>query len=155
MGELTPEVAASLQVLRDLLRSVPTRLERLSKEEVAIRPTPSGWSPKEELGHLLDSAVNNHQRIVRAQLETNPTMPGYEQNRWIAIHAYQSRDWKELIDTWQALNRQLLMAAQAVPDGDWSRTLTIDGSQPLTLKFVFQDYIAHMLHHLLHIGITC
>jgi hypothetical protein len=155
MGKLAPEVAASLLILRDLLRTVPTRLERLSKEQVETKPTPSSWSSKEELGHLLDSAANNHQRIVRAQLETNPAMPGYEQNRWVAIHAYQSRDWKELIDTWQALNRQLLMAAQAVPDSGWSRTLTINGSEPLTLKFVFQDYIAHMLHHLMHIGVTC
>ena len=143
----------TLTLLRDLLQRVPGRLDRLSNETAGSKPTPSGWSPKEELGHLLDSAANNHQRIVRAQLENNPTMPGYDQNGWVAVHAYQRRDWGELIELWQALNRQLLAAAEAVPDSAWSRTLTVAGSEPLTVQFVFEDYVAHMLHHLQHIGI--
>jgi hypothetical protein len=143
----------ALSSLRDLLQRVPNRLERLPKDAVDTRPTPSSWSPKEELGHLLDSAANNHQRIVRAQLEDHPAMPGYEQNRWVAVHAYQHRDWRELIEVWQALNRQLLAAAEAVPDFAWSRRLTVAGSEPLTLQFVFEDYVTHMLHHLQHIGI--
>src|SRR5271157_3929552 len=113
---------AALSSLRDLLQRVPSRLERLPRNTVEGKPTPSTWSPKEELGHLLDSAANNHQRIVRAQLEDNPAMPGYEQNRWVTVHAYQHRDWGELIELWQALNRQLLAAAEAVPDSAWSRT---------------------------------
>ena len=143
----------ALTSLRDLLERVPDRLEKLPKDAVEGRPTPSAWSPKEELGHLLDSAANNHQRIVRAQLEDNPAMPGYEQNRWVAVHAYQRRDWGELIGLWTSLNRQLLAGAEAVPDSAWSRTLTVAGSEPLTLQFVFEDYLAHMMHHLQHIGI--
>lgn len=142
----------ALTTLRDLVQLVPSRLESLSKD-IEARTTPSAWSRKEELGHLLDSAANNHQRIVRAQLEDKPAMPGYEQNRWVAANAYQRRDWRELIEVWQALNRQLLAAAETVPDSSWSRTLTVAGSEPLTLQFVFDDYVAHMLHHLQHIGI--
>jgi hypothetical protein len=143
----------ALNSLRELLQRVPGRLQKLSPDKVEHRPASSAWSPKEEMGHLLDSAANNHQRIVRAQLEDNPAMPGYEQNRWVAMHAYQRRDWGELIEIWRALNRQLLAAAEAVPDSAWSRSLTVDGSEPLTLQFVFEDYVAHMLHHLQHIGI--
>jgi DinB family protein len=143
----------ALTSLRDLVQRVPGRLEQLSKDTAGTKPTPSGWSPKEELGHLLDSAANNHQRIVRAQLEDNVAMPGYDQSAWVALHAYQRRDWGELIELWQALNRQLLAGAEAVPDAAWSRMLTVAGSEPLTLQFVFEDYLTHMLHHLQHIGI--
>jgi len=62
-------------------------------------------------------------------------------------------EWVELIEIWRALNRQLSAAAQAVPDEAWSRAMTIANSEPLTLKFVFEDYLKHMLHHLEHIGI--
>src|SRR5271170_4530467 len=103
-----------LTSLRQLLEVVPARLAKLSKEKVESKPTSASWSAKEELGHLLDSAANNHQRIVRAQLQDSPAMPGYEQNKWVAIHGYQGRDWKELIDVWLALNRQLLAAAERV-----------------------------------------
>jgi hypothetical protein len=143
----------ALTSLRDLLQHVPGRLEKLSNGTAESKLTPSTWSPKEELGHLLDSAANNHQRIVRAQLEDSPAMPGYEQNRWVAVHAYQRRDWGELIGVWQALNRQLLAATEAVPESGWSRTLTVAGSEPQTLRFVFEDYLVHMAHHLQHIGI--
>jgi len=143
----------SLKKLQNILEHVPERLGRLHANQVAIKPAPDGWSPKEELGHLLDSAANNHQRIVRTQLEDHPRMPGYDGSRWVTLHRYQHRTWPELIALWQGLNTQLLVAAEAVPDGAWSRTCTIGDSQPLTLKFVFEDYIDHMIHHLQHIGI--
>jgi len=142
-----------LKRLRTLIEEVPPKLSKLAQSQVELKPSSSRWSPKEELGHLLDSAANNHQRIVRAQLEDEPKMPGYDGNAWVELHKYQHRDWKEMIDIWRALNRQLLAAAEAVPESAWSRTCTIADSLPLTLKFVFEDYIDHMVHHLQHIGI--
>ncbi|HSZ61724.1 MAG TPA: DinB family protein [Terriglobales bacterium] len=143
----------TLNLLRDIIDRVPARLEQLPQNKAETKRAPSAWSPKEELGHLLDSAANNHQRIVRAQSEDKLAMPGYDQNRWVAINRYQQRDWRELIEVWQTLNRQLLAAAESVPAPAWSHTLTVAASQPMTLEFVFDDYVRHMLHHLQHIGI--
>jgi hypothetical protein len=143
----------ALKELRALINQVPLRLNQIPSSQVERKPSTSQWSPKEELGHLLDSAANNHHRIVRAQLEDKPKMPGYDGDAWVELHQYQRRNWQEMIALWRALNQQLLTAAEAAPDAAWSRTCTIADSQPLTLKFVFEDYIAHMLHHLQHIGI--
>jgi len=142
---------SSIAILRGILQAVPDRLAKLSA--VDSRSKPGAWSPKEELGHLLDSAVNNHQRIVRAQMEDRLEMPGYAQNHWVAVHRYQQRDWSELITLWSAFNRQLLEAAESVPDSAWEQTIRVGASEPMTLEFVFEDYIAHMAHHLKHIGI--
>jgi len=142
----------AISSLRNLLDNIPARLEKLPKARVESKPQ-SKWSAKEELGHLLDSAANNHQRIVRAQLENSPAMPGYDQAAWVSLHNYQHRDWAELIALWRALNLQLLAAAEAVPASAWTRTLTVAGSEPLTLQFLFEDYLGHMAHHLEHIGI--
>lgn len=140
-----------VEALRRLLETVPADLAELSDATAVVEPSPEKWSPKEELGHLLDSAANNHQWIVRTLLEDQPSMPGYEQKRWVQVHVYQRRDWRDLIDTWIALNRQLLMVAASVPDSDWTRTCTIAGSVPVTLTYVLQDYIGHMFNHLSHI----
>ena len=86
----------SLQSLRTLLQELPAQLEALPLDSVEAKQAGS-WSAKEELGHLLDSAANNHQRIVRAQLENNPAMPGYDGDKWVELHSYQKRDWHELI----------------------------------------------------------
>jgi len=142
----------ALKSLRSMLGTLPTRLAALPADAIAAKP-PAAWSVKEELGHLLDSAANNHQRIVRTQLEDRPAMPGYDGDRWVELHAYKSRDWRELIGLWEALNRQLLVAAEAVPDSAWSRTCTIGESEPLTLQFVFEDYLDHMRHHLEHMKV--
>ena len=142
----------ALQQLRMLLDTLPGRLDALSPDAVEFKPS-NGWSVKEELGHLLDSAANNHQRIVRAQLEDNLAMPGYDGDKWVELHAYQQRDWRELIWMWRALNKQLLAAAEAVPHIAWSRSLRVGDSAPMTLQFVFEDYIHHMRDHLQHMRV--
>ena len=143
----------ALNVLRNLLDHLPARLERLPAGQLTLKPDANRWSKQEEFGHLLDSASNNHQRIVRAQLQENPAMPGYEGDRWVELHHYQQREWRGLIAIWHALNQQLLTAASAAPKAAWQRTCTIAGSPPVALAFVFEDYIHHMLHHLRHIGV--
>ena len=142
----------AIESLRTLLHTLPARLGALPSDVVEFRP-PESWSVKEELGHLLDSAANNHQRIVRAQVEDNPAMPGYDGEQWVALHGYQKREWRELIGTWAALNRQLLAAAEAVADSAWSRTCTIEDSDPLTIQFVLEDYVHHLRDHLRHMKV--
>jgi DinB superfamily len=144
---------SSLTLLRALIERLPASLQALPADKVGHKPSPNAWSPKQELGHLLDSAANNHQRIVRTPLEDKPAMPSYDGDQWVALHRYQEWSWPVLIETWVALNRQLLSAAEGVPDSAWSRTCTIADSGPLTLKFVFDDYLDHMLHHLRHMGV--
>jgi len=143
----------SLESLRELIDRLPERLHALPPERVENKPAPESWSGKEELGHLLDSAANNYQRIVRAQIEEHPEMPNYDGEAWVALQQYQEREWPMLIESWVALNRQLLAAAEVATDSAWSRTLTIGDSAPLTLQFVFDDYVDHMLHHLRHMGV--
>ncbi len=143
----------TLQQLRASIDRLPARLKMLSSARVEQKASPESWSAKQELGHLLDSAAKDHEHLVRTQLEDHPAMPDYDGVRWVALHRYQERDWLELVDVWTALNRQLLAIAAAIPDSAWSRTCTIGGSEPLTLRFVFDDYVAHMLGHFRHIGV--
>src|SRR5712692_3648751 len=116
-----------LAQLRHALTVVPGRLAAISNRNAAARPAPDSWSPKQELGHLIDSAANNHQRIVRAQLEDNLALPGYDGDRWVALHGYQNRDWADLVAMWRVGNRQVLAAAEAAPSSAWSHKLTIGG----------------------------
>jgi hypothetical protein len=68
--------------LEDFLQTVETSAERLLQipEEESRRPLSKGkWSAREVIGHLIDSAANNHQRFVRAQFRDDLVFPGYEQ----------------------------------------------------------------------------
>jgi hypothetical protein len=139
----------ALRKLEQYLAVLPNRFRAISPDAAATQPS-SGWSVKQELGHLVDSAANNHQRIVRTQLEDAPSMPEYDGDRWVALQNYQARSWDELITLWEGFNRHLLAAAKAVPEQGWMRTCTVGASGPLTLKFIVDDYITHMNGHLRH-----
>ncbi|MBZ5629437.1 MAG: DinB family protein [Acidobacteriia bacterium] len=130
------------------------RLSELSSADAAARPMPAAWSKKQELGHLVDSAINNYARLIRVQRESAPALPGYEQDAWVERQGYDDRDWMELIALWTNLNRHMLAAARRIPASALARTCTIAGSQPMTLEFVIEDYVDHMVHHLQHIGVT-
>ena len=132
---------------------MPGRLAGISNERASHKTAENSWSAKQELGHLIDSAANNHQRIVLAQLENNLALPNYDGDRWVERHNYQSREWTDLIALWQAGNSLLLAAAECAPQSAWSHTLSIGGSEPVTLEFVMNDYVDHMSGHLRHIGV--
>lgn len=148
-----PLAPRGLAQLRYALTVLPGRLAGISNERAAAQPAPNSWSAKQELGHLIDSAANNHQRIVRAQLEGDLALPGYDGDQWVELHGYQNRDWIALIGLWRAENSQLVAAAESAPQAAWARSLSVGGSEPMTLRFVLDDYVDHMASHLLHIGV--
>ena len=151
MPDLTA-VNRAMDNLGSLIAIVPIRLSAITSEQAATKRTPESWSQKQELGHLIDSAANNHQRIARAQLENGLSLPGYAGDRWVELHGYQTRDWRELIELWRAGNRQLLAAARSAPEASWSNAVTVAGDHQ-TLGFVMTDYVRHMAEHLRHIGV--
>ena len=134
--------------LAALLDTVPARLAEFSDAEASARPANGHWSKKEILGHLIDSAGNNHQRFVRAQLAPHVDLPGYQQEGWVAAQQYAAESWPDLVNLWLLFNRHLVHIMRAVPDECLSRTISIGGKQPVTLGFVIDDYLRHLQHHL-------
>lgn len=106
------------------------------------------WVKKEILGHLIDSAANNHQRCVRAQLTDRYVGPGYEQEAWVSVQRYRERPWAELVDLWVALNRHLAAAIETVPAAKLQTPCVIGDDEPRTLEWVMRDYLRHLKHHL-------
>src|SRR5438046_5377776 len=90
------------------VRSLPGILAGFSEAESERRPSPGRWAKKEVVGHLIDSASNNHQRFVRGQLTSGQDFPRYDQEQWVRIQDYQSARWADLIDLWRAYNIHIL-----------------------------------------------
>lgn len=131
-----------------ILDEAPERLKRFSDSEAEARSGPGKWSKKEILGHLIDSASNNHQRFVRMQLEPQISLPGYKQELWVGAQQYQQESWKVMIQAWEGFNRHLLHVIAHVPDDKRANLCSLDGKEPVTLEFLAQDYVRHLAHHL-------
>lgn len=119
-------------------------------EEDAGRSAAEKWSRKQILGHLIDSAANNHQRFIRMQLTPELRFPGYEQNEWVRLNRYALRPWKELVVLWGAYNRHLAEVMENLAPETlghvWDKTGDQDDGR-YDLAFVATDYVTHLRHH--------
>ena len=59
---------------------IPPLLNEMGEPAFSLKPAANKWSPKEIIGHLIDSATNNHQRFVRVQFEDTPAIV-YDQGK--------------------------------------------------------------------------
>ena len=123
-----------------------------AKNRLPRNRTPDVWSVKEIVGHLIDSAANNHQRFVRAQHVPRFEFPGYEQNLWMRSQDYQSCSWRELVDFWVLYNRHLAHVVRRVPAAALDIPCRIGEDESVTLGFLIEDYVRHLRHPLSQIA---
>jgi len=139
------------RIARDLLATIDSELPNLVAidEERASTPRAEGkWSRKQVMGHLVDSAFNNHQRFVRAQLSSSLSFPGYTQDSWVTAQAYQDRSWADILRLWVEVNRHLAHVIARISRHTLVTPCTIGEGAPVTLRFVLEDYVRHLHHHL-------
>jgi hypothetical protein len=141
-------VPAAADRFAAILDAMPQRLAAISEEDAARRSSPGRWAPKEILGHLIDSAGNNHQRFVRAQLSPSVDSPGYDQDNWVAVQNYLAEPWPDLIQLWLLFNRHLLHVMRSVRPDTLDTPISIRGAAPIPLSHVMIDYVRHLEHHL-------
>ena len=125
-------------------------LMKLDNADTSTRPAPDKWAKKEILGHLLDSASNNHQRFVRATLQgASPFIfPGYDQNPLVDLQKFTDVDWNFLVDFWASYNRFIAHVLNCLPVEAAQITCNIGNNPPATLGWIAEDYVAHLKHHL-------
>jgi hypothetical protein len=134
------------------------RLLAISPEDARVG-APGKWSPKQIVGHLIDSAANNHARFVRAQFTSDLVCPGYEQDAWVDTQKYNDAPWSDLVDLWAAYNRHLAHVVASMDKDALTRTRAshnldkmafnaVPKETATTLEYFVRDYVDHMKHHL-------
>jgi hypothetical protein len=137
--------------LQQVLETARPRLSAIDPADAERLPESGGWSKKQILGHLIDSAGNNHQRFVRAQLTERLDFPGYQQEAWVAAQSYATESWPDLVNLWLFLNRHLVHIVRHVPAECHSHDCAIGGNEPVALSDVIEGYVDHLQHHLAQI----
>ncbi|TAK60898.1 MAG: DinB family protein [Bacteroidetes bacterium] len=134
--------------LKSIIEKQVPLLQNVTEEESAKPLNKEKWSRKELLGHLIDSAANNHQRFIRAQINAHTELPGYQQENWVRINGYQHESWNELVQLSKSYNLHLAHILARMDESSLNNTVSLDGKQPMTIKFIAEDYVRHLLHHL-------
>ena len=148
-----------LKEFRDTIVSATARLRDIPEAQSGEKSSPDDWSAKETIGHLIDSAANNHQRFVRAQFTDDLVFPGYVQDQWVSSQNYRDEAWVDVIQLWSSYNLHLVHVAAAIPEDVLTKPRSphtldqiafnlVDKNDPATLEYLIRDYLDHLRHHL-------
>ena len=134
--------------IHDFIEKVKPELLKISPEIAGKKAGPDIWSKKEILGHLIDSAANNHQRFVRGAQNAARDFPTYNQERWVRVQCYNEMDWPGLVDLFCQYNLHLCRVIGFFPQEALDNPCNVGKKNPVTLKFVAEDYLRHLRHHI-------
>lgn len=145
--------------LRTAVEQALPALRAMDEAATSVPPAPGKWCAREVIGHLVDSATNNHGRLVRAQLQDSMRSEGYEQDGWVRVQRYRDRSWPELVELWYRLNLHLADVMEAAPMEELTRARrdhnlaqrafrSAPANEPATLGWFMEDYVEHLKHHL-------
>jgi hypothetical protein len=148
-----------LEDFRQTIGSSTARLLLISEEQSQLAHAEGKWSAKQVIGHLIDSAANNHQRFVRAQFSDHLAFPGYDQEAWVDAQRYNDEPWSQLVEFWRLYNLHLLHVMSNIPEAVQTQSRgahtldriawqTVAETEPVTLEYFMRDYVAHLQHHL-------
>jgi hypothetical protein len=157
MGKMNPATVRGEALSTRLLGLVDVaepRLLEINELESTEPILTGGWSRKQVIGHLIDSASNNHQRFVRAALQNSLDFPGYDQGGSVRVQAAQEADWLLLVSLWAAYNRYLAHVMAHLPASKLGTHCRIGAGEAVTLGFLAADYLMHLGHHLSQIGVA-
>jgi len=153
------ETQAFVNEFRATVETAARSLEQISEEDSSLPLREGKWSAKQVLGHLIDSAANNHLRLVRARLTPDLVFEGYEQDKWVTVQHYESEPWVQLISLWKHYNLHLSHLMARAPENvrlllrtkhnlDRIAFQTVSAAEPVTLDSFMRDYVVHLRHHL-------
>jgi hypothetical protein len=145
--------------LRNAIKKATPLLKNIGDDASRHPRRPGKWSPREIIGHLIDSASNNHQRFVRALFQDDLVFAGYDQDAWVSVQLYRDVPWSELVDLCMLFNLQIARLMEAISEEQRTRQRarhnldvlawkTIRRDEPATLDYFMADYVGHFNHHL-------
>jgi hypothetical protein len=153
------DAPACARRLSAALAAAEPALRAISEVDSAKSPAAGKWSPRQVIGHLIDSASNNHQRFVRGALRDDLVFPGYAQDDWVDLQRYDTTAWAELLTLWGAFNRHIVRVMSSVPADvrmkvrerhnlDEVATHAPQRPEDVTLDYFMADYVDHLEMHM-------
>jgi hypothetical protein len=122
----------------------------MSNETITERRNSQNRTIKQILGHLVDSASNNHQRMVRLQYNSHLNFPDYRQDNdlWIALQNYQQADWRNLIQLWKFYNLHIAHVIKNLDQSKLNNFWTDFEGTEVSLKEMVEGYLSHLELHI-------
>jgi len=138
--------------LNSIINDFYNKYKGLDNEIASKRPGTDRWTLKEIVGHLIDSASNNHQRFVRLQIVDELIFPGYgkDNSKWLEIEKYNELNFYDIISLWKQYNILIGNIIKETDEGKLENYWIKSDGDKITLKDLMIDYVRHMREHVKH-----
>lgn len=136
--------------LGHLIEEIPKLItSMLSEEELFKKESPEKWSKREIIGHLVDSATNNHTRFIKAQTGNEPfKVNSYDQAAWVKVNDYQNTPTEDILNWWVELNKQIVSVISSISPKRYQHPCIEPNGSIIALEDLITDYLEHTEHHL-------
>lgn len=106
------------------------------------------WSIQQVVIHCMDSELVSADRMKRMIAEDNPTLFGYDENRYVSNLFYDEQDAQQAAGI-VSVNRRLFAAVlRRLPQSAWERAGTHNQRGKLTVGSYLKEVVEHLDHHL-------
>ena len=118
----------------------------LDNEITSKRPGTDKWTLKEIMGHLIDSASNNHQRFVRLQIVDELIFPGYgkDNSKWLEIAKYNEMNFSDIMLLWKQYNILIGNIIKGADESKLENCWKNSEGDKNTLRDLMIDYVRHL-----------
>lgn len=136
--------------LQSRLEAWEPRFQQLSNSIISQHRNGQNRTIKQILGHLIDSASNNHQRFIRLQYSSCLLFPDYRQDNdlWIALQDYQNADWNTIVQLWKFYNLHLIQVIKSVDSSKLNNVWYDFEGTKVSLQEMIEGYLPHLDLHL-------
>ena len=116
-------------------------------ESLAAHPIPGKWSAREIVHHLGDSETTSAGRLRKLLVEDNPTIQGYDQDKFATKLRYNERDMAPALEAFRSARETTGQLLELMNEDDWKRAGTHTESGPYSMEDWLKIYAAHAHNH--------
>lgn len=121
-------------------------LRGLSEEQGAHRYEPGKWSIKQLVGHINDGERLFSYRALSIGRGDRASLPGMEQDEWMAGVDFDARTLSSLVDEFEAVRAATLLLFRYLSPEAWARRGTASDSE-VTVRALAYIIAGHEAHH--------
>ncbi len=143
-------IAEELETIIEIYKS---DFSGLDEHITSLRISQDKWTLKEIIGHLIDSASNNHQRFIRFQLSEALEFPDYNNSEWLRIQKHQNLKFIELLLLFYYYNKLIVNIILNIDEKCLQNKWNINWDEDstfITFEKLVTHYVDHMKSHLTH-----
>jgi hypothetical protein len=131
---------------RDGYRAVVEALHNVTEEELAARPAPGKWSPREIVHHLADSEMTAAIRLRLLIASDRPTIHGYDQDAF-SQKLHYDRPHETSLAAFRYARECTAQLLDRLTEQEWLREGTHTEMGAYSLEKWLQIYSQHAHNH--------